>query len=111
MATITKSTKSTKSTHSTKNIQPLADRVVVRPLKDMEAMRGGLYIPDTAKEKPQQGTVIAVGPGRFDKGARVPMDLEQGQTVLFGRYSGAEVKLDDEEVLIIRESDVLAVIG
>jgi chaperonin GroES len=92
-------------------IQPLADRVVVRPLEDTEAMRGGLYIPDTAKEKPQQGEIIAVGPGRFEKSQRVPMELKRGQKVLFGKYSGAEVTLDDEEVLIIKESDVLAVLG
>jgi chaperonin GroES len=92
-------------------IQPLADRVVVRPLEDAEQMRGGLFIPDTAKEKPQQGEIIAVGPGRFEKGERVPMELKRGQKVLFGKYSGAEVTLDDEEVLIIKESDVLAVLG
>jgi len=105
------STKSTKSTKSTIKIQPLADRVVVRPLEDTEQMRGGLYIPDTAKEKPQQGQIIAVGPGRFEKSARVPMELKQGQRVLYGKYSGAEVTLDDQEVLIIKESDVFAVIG
>lgn len=104
------STKSTK-TKSKIKIQPLADRVVVRPLEDTEQMRGGLYIPDTAKEKPQQGEIIAVGPGRFEKSERVPMELKQGQKVLYGKYSGAEVTLDDEEVLIIKESDVLAVIG
>jgi chaperonin GroES len=92
-------------------IQPLADRVVVRPLEDTEQMRGGLYVPDTAKEKPQQGEIIAVGPGRFEKSERVPMELERGQKVLFAKYSGAEVMLDDEEVLIIKESDVLAVLG
>jgi chaperonin GroES len=92
-------------------IQPLADRVVVRPLEDAEQMRGGLFIPDTAKEKPQQGEIIAVGPGRFEKGERVPMELKRGQKVLFGKYSGAEVTLDGEEVLIIKESDVLAVLG
>jgi len=108
MGTVTKSTKSTKSRIK---IQPLADRVVVRPLEDTEEMRGGLYIPDTAKEKPQQGEIIAIGPGRFEKGERVPMELKQGQKVLFGKYSGAEITLDDEEVLIIKESDVLAVIG
>ena len=111
MATLTKrSTKSTKK--STIKIQPLADRVVVRALEeDTEKTRGGLYIPDTAKEKPQQGEIFAVGPGRFEKGERVPMELEQGQKVLYGKYSGAEVMLDGEEVLIIKESDVLAVIG
>jgi len=108
MATLTKSPMKTKSKIK---IQPLADRVVVRPLEDTEQMRGGLYIPDTAKEKPQQGQIIAVGPGRFEKNARVPMELKQGQKVLYGKYSGAEVTLDDQEVLIIKESDVLAVIG
>ncbi len=103
---------STKSTKSTIKIQPLADRVVVRPLdEERDQTRGGLYIPDTAKEKPQQGEIIAVGPGRFEKSERVPMELKQGQKVLYGKYSGAEVRLDDEEVLIIKESDVLAVIG
>ena len=92
-------------------IQPLADRVVVRPLEESESMRGGLYIPDTAKEKPQQGEIIAVGPGRFEKGDKVPMELKVGQRVLYGKYSGTEVTLDDEQVLIIKESDVLAVIG
>jgi chaperonin GroES len=102
----------TKPTKSTIKIQPLADRVVVRSLKEeTDQTRGGLYIPDTAKEKPQQGKIIAVGPGRFEKGERVPMELKQGQTVLYGKYSGAEVTLDGEEVLIIKESDVLAVIG
>jgi chaperonin GroES len=85
--------------------------VVVRPLEETEQTRGGLFIPDTAKEKPQQGEIIAVGPGRVEKGARVPMELKQGQKVLYGKYSGAEVTLDDQEVLIIKESDVLAVIG
>jgi len=93
------------------NIQPLADRVVVRPLEETEQMRGGLYIPDTAKEKPQQGEVVAVGPGRMEKGAKVPMELSVGQRILYGKYSGTEVTLDDEQYLIIKESDVLAVIG
>ncbi|MCH7874463.1 MAG: co-chaperone GroES [Gemmatimonadetes bacterium] len=92
-------------------VQPLADRVVILPLEDTEEMRGALYIPDTAKEKPQQGKVVAVGPGRFEKGERVPMDLKTGQTVLYGKYSGAEVTVNDQELLIIKESDVLAVIG
>jgi chaperonin GroES len=93
------------------NVQPLHDRVVVRPLEEAETMRGGLYIPDTAKEKPQQGEVVAVGPGRFEKGERIPMELEVGQTVLYGKYSGTEVTVDDEPLLIVKESDVLAVIG
>jgi chaperonin GroES len=92
-------------------IQPLADRVVIKALEEAEQMKGGLYIPDTAKEKPMQGEIVAVGPGRVEKGDRVPMELKVGNKVLFGKYSGTEVKLDDEELLIIKESDVLAVIG
>lgn len=92
------------------NIQPLADRVVVLPLEETEEMRGGLYIPDTAKEKPQQGEIVAVGPGRVEKGDRVPMELKVGQKVLYGKYSGSEVTLDDEQYLIVKEADVLAVI-
>ncbi len=92
-------------------VQPLGDRVVITPLEETENMRGGLYIPDTAKEKPQQGLIAAVGPGRYEKGARVPMDLAVGQTVLYGKYSGTEVTVDEEQYLIIKESDVLAVIG
>ena len=98
-------------TKSKVKIQPLADRVVVRPLEDTEEMRGGLYIPDTAKEKPMQGEIVAVGPGRFEKGALVPMELSVGQKVLYGKYSGSEVTIDDIEYLIIKESDVLAVLG
>jgi len=93
------------------NIQPLADRVVVRPLEETEEMRGGLYIPDTAKEKPQQGEIVAVGIGRMEKGERVPMELEVGQKVLYGKYSGTEVTLDDQQYLIVKETDVLAVVG
>ena len=74
-------------------------------------MRGGLYIPDTAKEKPQQGEVVAVGPGRIEDGKLVPMELKAGQTVLYGKYSGTEVTLDDTQYLIIKESDVLAIVG
>ena len=100
----------TKSAAATK-IAPLADRVVVKALEESETMRGGLYIPDTAKEKPQQGEIVAVGPGRFDEGKRVPMDLKVGDKVLYGKYSGTEVTIDGENLLILRESDVLAVIG
>ena len=92
-------------------VQPLADRVVVKALEEAEQMRGGLYIPDTAKEKPQQGEVVAVGPGRFEKEKRVPMELKVGDKILYGKYSGTEVTVDGEQVLILRESDVLAVIG
>ena len=100
----------TKSAASTK-VSPLADRVVVKALEETEQMRGGLYIPDTAKEKPQQGEIVAVGPGRYDEGTRVPMDLKVGDKVLYGKYSGTEVTIDGEQLLILRESDVLAVIG
>ena len=93
------------------NVQPLGDRVAIRPLEETEQMRGGLYIPDTAKEKPQQGEIVAVGPGRVEKGQRVPMDLKVGDKVLYGKYSGTEVTIDDEQILIIKESDVLAKIG
>ncbi len=92
-------------------VQPLADRVVVKATEEAEQMRGGLYIPDTAKEKPQQGEIVAVGPGRFEEGARVPMDLKVGDKVLYGKYSGTEVTVDNEQYLILRESDVLAVVG
>ena len=92
-------------------VAPLADRVVVRPLEETEQMRGGLYIPDTAKEKPQQGEVVAVGPGRFDEGKRVPMEVKVGDKILYGKYSGSEVTIDNEPVLILRESDILAVIS
>jgi len=100
----------TKTQNSTK-VAPLADRVVVRALEDTEQMRGGLFIPDTAKEKPQQGEIIAVGPGRFEKDVRVPMELKVGDKVLYGKYSGTEVTIENEQLLILRESDVLAVVN
>jgi len=93
------------------NVSPLSDRVVIKALEEAEQMRGGLYIPDTAKEKPQQGEIIAVGPGRFEKDKRVPMDVKVGDKVLYGKYSGTEVTIDGEQLLILRESDVLAVIS
>ena len=92
-------------------VAPLADRILVKPLEETEQMRGGLYIPDTAKEKPQQGQVRAVGPGRIDEGKRVPMEVKVGDKILYGKYSGTEVTINDEQVLIFRESDVLAVIN
>ncbi|HEX8212127.1 MAG TPA: co-chaperone GroES [Longimicrobium sp.] len=92
-------------------VKPLADRVVVKALEDTEQMRGGLYIPDTAKEKPQQGEVVAVGPGKVEDGARVEMELKVGDKVLYGKYSGTEVTVENEQYLILRESDVLAVVG
>ena len=100
------------ATANAAKIKPLADRVVVRALEDTEEMRGGLYIPDTAKEKPQQGEIVAVGPGRLsDKGDRIAMEVSEGNRVLYGKYSGTEVTVDGETYLILRESDVLAVIG
>ena len=92
-------------------VRPLADRVVVKPLEETEQMRGGLYIPDTAKEKPQQGEVVAVGPGKTEEGKRIEMELKVGDKILYGKYSGTEVTLSDEPYLILRESDVLAVVG
>jgi len=92
-------------------IRPLSDRVVIKALDESEQMRGGLYIPDTAKEKPSQGKVVAVGPGKIsDDGKRLEMDVKVGNKVFYGKYSGTEVTLDGEEFLILRESDVLAVI-
>ena len=93
------------------NIKPLADRVVVRPLEPEEKKQGGIIIPDTAKEKPQQGEVVAVGPGKIDNnGKRVPMEVKVGDKVLFGKYAGTEVELDGQEYLIMREADILAVV-
>ena len=95
----------------TSSVAPLADRVVVRALEETEQMRGGLFIPDTAKEKPMQGEVLAVGPGRYEKDKRVPMELKVGDKVLYGKYSGTEVTIDHEQLLILREADVLAVVN
>jgi chaperonin GroES len=93
-------------------VKPLADRVVVKASEEAETMRGGLYIPDTAKEKPQQGEVVAVGPGKLsDEGKRIEMELKVGDKVLYGKYSGTEVTVDGETYLILRESDVLAIVG
>jgi len=96
---------------SGEKVNPLSDRVVVRALEETEQMRGGLYIPDTAKEKPQQGEIIAVGPGKFEDGKRVPMEVKVGDKVLYGKYSGTEVTIDNNQYLILRESDVLAIIS
>ena len=91
-------------------LQPLDDRIVVKPGESEETTASGLVIPDTAKEKPQQGLVVAVGPGRRDDGKVVAPDVKKGDRVLFGKYSGSEVQIDGEEHLIIREEDILAVI-
>jgi chaperonin GroES len=91
-------------------VAPLADRVVIKAIEEAEQMRGGLYIPDTAKEKPQQGEIIAVGPGRYEDGKLIPMGVKVGDKVLYGKYSGTEVTIDGENYLILRESDVLAIV-
>ncbi|MEW6723801.1 MAG: co-chaperone GroES [Bacillota bacterium] len=90
-------------------IRPLADRVVVKVLKQEETTKGGIVLPDTAKEKPQIAEVVAVGPGRVEEGKRVPMEVKAGDHVIFAKYSGTEVKIEGEEYLILRESDILAV--
>ncbi|HEY4322261.1 MAG TPA: co-chaperone GroES [Gemmatimonadales bacterium] len=94
-----------------KKITPLEDRVVIMPTDEAESMRGGLYIPDTAKEKPTSGEVIAVGPGRYEKGNRVPMDVKVGDKVIYGKYSGTPYTVDGDEVMIIKASDILAKLG
>jgi chaperonin GroES len=92
-------------------VRPLGDRILVKRLEEEEVMKGGIIIPDTAKEKPQRGEVIAVGLGRLDEdGKRLPLDVQVGDVVLFGKYAGSEVTIDDDEFLIMREEDVLAVI-
>ena len=100
MATATKS-----------KLQPLGDRVVVKPTPREEMTKSGIVLPDTAKERPQEGTILAVGPGRtLDDGSREPMEVSEGQKVLFQKYAGTEFKLDDEELLILSQKDVLAII-
>lgn len=90
-------------------LQPLADRLVIKPIQKEEVTKGGIVLPDTAKEKPQEGEVIAVGPGRLtEDGKRIPMDVKVGDTVIFARYGGTELKIDDQELIILRESDILA---
>jgi chaperonin GroES len=90
-------------------IQPLADRLVVKPIKQEEMTKGGILIPDTAKEKPQEGEVIAVGPGRMtDEGKRIAIELKAGDRVIYSKYGGSEIKIDDVEMIILRESDILA---
>ena len=92
-----------------RKIQPLADRVVVKPAEAKEEMRGGIILPDTAKEKPQEGEIVAVGPGRVtDEGKRVAMDLKVGDKVIYSKYGGTEIKDGKDDMLILRESDILA---
>ena len=93
-------------------VTPLHDRVVVRRLEEKEVVKGGIVIPDTAKEKPQEGEVIAVGNGKIlDNGTRVAMEVKQGDRILFGKYAGSEIKLDGEELLIMREDDILGILS
>ena len=89
-------------------VTPLHDRVIIKRIEEKESVKGGIIIPDTAKEKPQEGEVIAVGAGKLEKGQRVPMDVAVGDRILFGKYGGTEIKLDDEEYLILREEEILA---
>ena len=94
------------------NVRPLADRILVRRIEEKETVRGGIIIPDTAKEKPQEGEVVAVGPGRkTEEGKTIPLDLKKGDRVLIGKYSGTDVKIDGIEYVILREDDVLGVLA
>ena len=95
-----------------KKIRPVGDRVVVKPTAKEEVTKSGIVIPDTAKEKPQEGTVVAVGSGRLlDNGDRAPIDVREGDRILFAKYGGTEFKLDGEEYLVLKENDILAIIG
>jgi len=93
------------------NLKPLADRVIIKAIPSEERTKGGIIMPDTAKEKPQQGEVVAVGPGKFEKGERIPMEVKVGDRVIYSKYAGTEVKYDGEEYLILRESDIQAIVG
>jgi len=93
------------------NVKPLADRILVRRIEEQETRKGGIIIPDTAKEKPQEAEVVAVGPGKInDDGKRSPMDVKSGDRILIGKYSGSEIKIDEEEYVILREDEILAVL-
>lgn len=91
-------------------VKPLADRVVVKPLEEVETKKGGIIIPDTAKEKPMEGEVVEVGPGRFEEGKRIALEVKKGDRILYGKYSGTEVSISGEEYLIMRESDIFAIV-
>jgi chaperonin GroES len=100
------------ATKSTSKLQPLGDRVVVKPTAREEMTKSGIVLPDTAKEKPQEGTILAVGPGAYDNdGKRIAMDVKVGQKVLYGKYAGTEFKVDDEELLIVSQKDILAIVA
>ncbi len=98
------------ATASTAKLRPLGDRVVIQPTPREEMTKSGIVLPDTAKEKPQEGTIIAVGPGRLDDGEREPMDVQEGQKVLYAKYAGTEFKVDGEEFLIVSQKDILAIV-
>jgi chaperonin GroES len=92
-------------------LQPLGDRVLVKPVEQKEVKKGGIIIPDTAKEKPQEGEVVAVGKGKYnDEGKQLPMDVKKGDRILYGKYSGSEIKIDDQEYLIMHQDDILGII-
>lgn len=93
------------------NIKPLADRVIIKALPMEEKTKSGIIMPDTAKEKPQEGEVVAVGPGKMEKGVRIVLDVKTGDRVIYSKYAGTEVKYDGEEYLILKETDILAIIG
>ncbi len=93
------------------NLTPLHDRVIIKRIEEKESVRGGIIIPDTAKEKPQEGEVVAAGPGRREKGELIPLDVKAGDRILFGKYSGTDIKIEDQEYLILREDEILAKIG
>ena len=100
------------ATKSATKLQPLGDRVVVKPTPREEMTKSGIVLPDTAKEKPQEGSILAVGPGIFDEdGNRIPMDVQVGQKVLYGKYAGTEFKLDDDDLLIVSQKDILAIVA
>lgn len=92
-------------------VKPLSDRVLVKPLEEMEMKKGGIIIPDTAKERPMHGEIIEVGPGRVEDGKKIGMEVKKGDKILYGKYSGTEVTIDEIEYLIMRESDILAILA
>ena len=98
----------TEDTKMTLQITPLHDRVLVRRWEEKESIRGGIIIPDTAKEKPQEGEVMAVGAGKLEKGQRIPVDVKVGDRILFGKYTGSDIRIDDQDYLILREEEILA---
>ena len=93
------------------NLTPLHDRVIVKRIEEKETAKGGIIIPDTAKEKPHEGEVIAVGAGKMEKGQRIPLDVKVGDRILFGKYTGNDIKIDDQEYLILREEEILVKVG